>query len=331
MLSKLDVRESLYGIMVVQDERLPQRRVPWRTEPLPRFLLPYRGLAGLLVIAVFWPASNFDIEPLARHSFFPLWLGYILVVDSLVLRRTGSSLLVRCPLAVLGMFIIAIPYWWSFEWINQATQNWRYIGDRQYPQAVGLLITSLHFSIVVPAIFESAEIIGSLRFVRRFARGPRLALSRTQLYGVVLLGFLCLAALLLWPVYFYPMTWVFLFLILDPINYFQGRPSIIGQVRRGDWRIFVAITLGALLTGWFWEMWNSASVSWVYDIGFFDFAYIFEMPLLGYGGYLPFGLETYAAYHFVAGVLRLPSSGKLPVSGGRKNGAKRTLAASNDN
>ena len=193
MLSKLAVRESLYGIMVVRDERLPQRRVPWRTEPLPRFLLPYRGLAGLLMIAVFWPASVFDIEPLAHHSFFPLWLGYILVVDSLVLRRTGSSLLVRCPLAVLGMFIIAIPYWWSFEWINQATQNWRYIGDNQYPQAVGLLITSLHFSIVVPAIFESAEIIGSLGFVRRFApRSPPGvipdAVIRRGLAGVPVLG-----------------------------------------------------------------------------------------------------------------------------------------------
>ena len=26
------------------------------------------------------------------------------------------------------------------------------------------------------------------------------------------------------------------------------------------------------------------------------------MPLLGYGGYLFFGLEVYAAYHFLAGV-----------------------------
>ena len=30
--------------------------------------------------------------------------------------------------------------------------------------------------------------------------------------------------------------------------------------------------------------------------------HIFEMPLLGYGGYLPFALELYAVYHFVVGV-----------------------------
>ena len=29
----------------------------------------------------------------------------------------------------------------------------------------------------------------------------------------------------------------------------------------------------------------------------------FEMPLLGYGGYLPFGLEVYAAYHFLTSLV----------------------------
>ncbi len=83
----------------------------------------------------------------------------------------------------------------------------------------------------------------------------------------------------------------------------------------------MAIMIGALLTRLVLEMWNSASVSWVYDIGFFDFAHIFEMPLFGYGGYLPFGLETFAVYHFVAGILPVPSSGQLPVAGRRQRSA----------
>jgi hypothetical protein len=29
--------------------------------------------------------------------------------------------------------------------------------------------------------------------------------------------------------------------------------------------------------------------------------HIFEMPLLGYGGYLPFALELYALYHLIVG------------------------------
>jgi hypothetical protein len=31
--------------------------------------------------------------------------------------------------------------------------------------------------------------------------------------------------------------------------------------------------------------------------------HIFEMPLLGYGGYLPFAMELHALYHLVAGLL----------------------------
>jgi hypothetical protein len=321
VLGKLDFKASLHGILVIQDERLPARRLPWRDEPLPRVFLPYRGLVGLAIICIFWPADILGFDPLAQYSFFPLWLGYILVVDSLVLRRTGSSLLVRNPLAVVGMFLLAIPYWWSFEWINQVTQNWIYIGDDEYPRFTGLMIGSLHFSVVIPAVFESAELIGSFGWIRRFGRGPRIKLSHPQLYGVIFTGFLSLAALLLWPSYFYPLTWLFLFLIFDPVNYLRGQPSVVAQLRYGDWRPFVAIMIGALLTGWFWEMWNSASVSWVYDIGFFDFAHVFEMPLLGYGGYLPFGLETFAVYHFAVGVLPWPSSGKLPVAGRRQRTA----------
>lgn len=314
----MDFKSSLHGILVIHDERLPERKLPWRDEPLPRYFLPYRGLVGLAIICIFWPADILHAGPLGEFSFFPLWLAYILVVDSLVLRRTGSSLLVRNPMAVLGMFVLAIPYWWSFEWINLATQNWIYVGDDEHSRAVSLLIGSWHFSVVIPAVFESAELLGSFSWIRRFGRGPRIRLSQRQAYGVVATGFLSLAALLIWPSYCFPLTWLFLFLIFDPINYLRGQPSIAAQIRSGDWRPFVAITLGALLTGWFWEMWNSASVSWVYDIGFFDFAHIFEMPLLGYGGYLPFGLETFAVYHFVAGILPLPSSGQLPVAGRRQ-------------
>jgi hypothetical protein len=39
------------------------------------------------------------------------------------------------------------------------------------------------------------------------------------------------------------------------------------------------------------------------------------MPLLGYGGYLPFGLETYAVFHFIAGLLGWSSDAHVPLSG----------------
>jgi hypothetical protein len=41
------------------------------------------------------------------------------------------------------------------------------------------------------------------------------------------------------------------------------------------------------------------------------------MPLLGYGGYLPFSLELFALYHLVVGLLRLSGArGYVQVSPG---------------
>ena len=171
-------------------------------------------------------------------------------------------------------------------------------------------MASWHFSIVIPAVFETADLVGSSGWVRRWRHGPSLAISRRTLIGTIALGLLSLAAVVFWPRYAFSVTWLSLFLLLDPINHLWGRPSILAQLRRGDWRTVVAFGLGALVCGWFWEMWNYwAFPKWEYSIPFVEFAKVFEMPLLGYGGYLAFGLETYAAYHFLIGVVERARKG----------------------
>jgi hypothetical protein len=52
-------------------------------------------------------------------------------------------------------------------------------------------------------------------------------------------------------------------------------------------------------------MWNyHASPNWYYTIPYVGFWKIFEMPLLGYSGYLPFALELFAMYQFTLFLLR---------------------------
>jgi hypothetical protein len=268
------------------------------------YLLPLHGVLGFILIAVAWPASWLQVSPLSEYSFFPLWFGYILIVDALVLRRKGTSLLVGNPLAFWGMFLASVPLWWAFEGINYFTQNWHYLGAEGYSTLRYVVVASWHFSIVIPAVFETAELVGSLGFLNRFQHGPMLPVSWRILVGAMALGLLSFAALVFWPRYAFPGTWLCLILLLDPINYLWGRPSIVAQLRQGDWRSLVAFGAGALVCGWFWEMWNYwAFPKWQYTIPYVDFAYVFEMPLLGYGGYLPFGLEIYAAYHFLSGSL----------------------------
>ena len=268
-------------------------------------LFPPHGILGLTLIAVAWPASWFQLDPLGQHAFFPLWLGYILTVDALVLRRTGTSLLTRNPIAFSTMFLISAPTWWLFEGMNSFTQNWHYLGPEEYSAVRYTLVASLHFSVVTPAVFETAELVGSFGFIDRFRRGPTFAISNRAMFAAMALGLLSLAALLAWPRYLFSFTWISLFLLLDPINYLRKRPSVLGWLSRGDWTLLVALGLGALICGLFWEMWNYfAFPKWYYTIPFVQFAHVFEMPLLGYAGYLPFGLEVYALYYLLGGLVR---------------------------
>jgi hypothetical protein len=48
-------------------------------------------------------------------------------------------------------------------------------------------------------------------------------------------------------------------------------------------------------------MWNYFALpGWYYTVPFFDAGpHLFEMPLPGYTGYLPFGLELFAMYQFI--------------------------------
>ena len=266
--------------------------------------VPYYGALGAVLIAVAWPASWLQLRPLGEYAFFPLWLGYILVVDAVVFRIRGTSLIARSPRAFLAMFLASVPLWWAFEGINHFTQNWHYVGAQDYSVPGYILVASWHFSIVVPAVFETAELVGCLRWVRRMLSGPRVSLGAPALWSMVLLGAASLLALVWWPDYVFPLTWIALFLVFDSVNRLRGWPSILGYLSQGDWRPVVTMALGALICGWFWEMWNHwALPKWEYDIPGVGFFHVFQMPLLGYGGYLPFGLEVFAVYHFLAGLV----------------------------
>ncbi len=109
-----------------------------------------------------------------------------------------------------------------------------------------------------------------------------------------------LALVLRWPDTFYPLVWGSLYAIVEPLNHWRGRPTLIGALRRGDWRPLISLSAGALTCGFFWEMWNYfAFPKWTYRTPGVEFLHVFEMPLLGYIGYLPFAWEVYAFTHLV--------------------------------
>src|SRR5438067_11500391 len=73
----------------------------------------------------------------------------------------------------------------------------------------------------------------------------------------------------------------------------MGRPNFLDYLREGNWRPIVSLSLGALICGFFWEMWNYYSwPKWIYHTPGAQFLEVFEMPLLGYGGNVPVPLAV---------------------------------------
>jgi hypothetical protein len=202
--------------------------------------------------------------------FFPLWLGYALLA------------------------------WWLFEAFNLRTHNWQYLGGERFSPLAYFLLTSVSFSTVMPAVFETAEFIRSAGWMRRLSGGPRLGPTRGVLLAMLCIGLTMLALSMIRPEYFYPFLWGSVFFLAEPINAWRGRPSLLGHLRSGDWRPAAALALGALICGFFWELWNFWSYpKWTYSTPGVDFLHVFEMPLLGFLGYLPFGLELYALMYLI--------------------------------
>jgi len=253
-----------------------------------------QGWLGLLLLAVCWPL-NWSLSGLrTAYLFLPLWLGYILVVDAFVEVRAGASLWSRSRRDFALLFVASAPVWWIFEIINHRTANWEYLGGNSLTRVEYYLLCTISFSTVMPAVFETAELARTFRWIDRLDRGPRFELSPTAHLAILLGGLAMLALSLAWPRYCYPFVWTSLVLILEPVNHWLGRPHLLQYLQRGDWRPVLSLSLGALICGFFWEMWNFYSYpKWIYHTPGAQFLHIFEMPLLGYAGYIPFALELF--------------------------------------
>lgn len=266
--------------------------------------LSWQLAAGAALLAVAWATSWFGPEPARWHTFFPLWLGCILLLDGLTLLRSGSSLMTRAPGRFALLFVFSVPLWWLFEGANRALGNWRYVLPEPYgPVKYGLLAT-LAFSTVLPAMLEMASLLRTTRWFGRRIGGPVIAPRTAGLLLISAAGAAMAALSLIFPRYAFPLVWIGLFLLLDPLNSLMGWNSITAQVRVGRWDTVLTLWAAGLACGLLWEMWNwLAMPKWVYEVPFVGNPKLFEMPVLGYGGYLPFALEVYAVFNLLYGLV----------------------------
>ena len=278
-----------------------------------RAKLPVWFWIGALVMIFFWWLMWARVTPfgdLVYFAFTPLWWGFIVMLDGIVYRRSGGySLLASRPKTFAISALVSVVGWFFFEYYNYFTLgNWYYplsnLTKLDHAQIVALFLIA--YTTVWPALFEWYTLLNTFpKFVARYARGPKLALPG----GLLLWGGLALIVLM---VFFpYPLFWA---LWVGTLAVFAGSlirldiPTPFSDMAQGNWSPAILMALSSMFNGFMWELWNWGSAHpdpvpvtnpnyWQYDVPYVDIIHVFsEMPLLGYFGYLPFGLLVWVMF-----------------------------------
>ena len=264
---------------------------------LQRRHFPKWGYVGYLLLAISWfiAWTRYPVFSIVQlYTFTPLWLGFIVVVNAHVHRRSNTAPLYKAPGKFALLFLLSALFWWVFEYLNRFTENWVYGGVESVSAWHYYIHGSVCFSTVLPAVYSVFRWLNSYNHLHRmFYLGPRLPITEGRLSGIgfLVLGILGLIGVGFMPELAYPWLWVGPLLVYGGMQLLLGNSRAISHWIRGDWRWVGFWALAGLICGFFWELWNFYSLlRWEYQVSFFNGWQVFEMPILGYLGYLPFGV-----------------------------------------
>lgn len=271
------------------------------------FLKPY-GLIGLSVIIAAELLLLLRVKPIMIF-FTPLaWTGYILLVDNLILKVQGKSLIYNRRKEFFLMLPISVALWLVFEFYNLFLDNWHYINlpEKIWMRLIGY---TWSFATIWPAILETAELYRVLRVFDKIEVRER-SISPKVLKASIGLGAFMLIIPITFPSrYLAALVWLGFIFLLDPINYFFGARSLLRDLERGKLNILLSLLLAGLTCGILWEFWNYWALGkWIYTVPILGNVKIFEMPVIGYLGFLPFAVECYVMYNFIRLIFRYPKS-----------------------
>ena len=272
---------------------------------------PWWGWFGAAELAVAWVFcwSRFEccrsIQP--HISYAPLWVGYILVVNALCVRRSGTSPLTAHTGAYLATFPVSSLFWWFFEYLNRYVWNWYYLGVSQMGAWEYAFYATLCFSSVLPAVTATAALLHTFEPFRdeRFAGMGRVDMRTpgTRLF-LAFVSALGLAGIVFIPQYTFPLLWLSPLMVFLLVQSALGEPCVLDRLRGGNWALVFRFAVAALVCGLAWETWNYHAVAkWVYAVPWVHRFQIWEMPVVGFAGYLPFGVECAAVTAWICPAL----------------------------
>lgn len=280
-------------------------------QPAPVSLPPWFWV-GVVLTGFFWWLMWARVTPfgdLVYFAFTPLWWGFILTLDGIVYRRSGGySLMASRPKTFAITIVVSLLGWFYFEYFDYfALGNWYYPNSTmsELSHTAVVLLYMVAYTTVWPAIFEWYTLLNTFpKFVARYANGPKLALPGNLLmWG----GLALIVVMVFYPYPLFWALWLGTLAVFSGILIRLGIPTPFSAMAEGNWSPMVLMALSSLFNGFFWELWNYGSAHphlpvtnpnyWEYNVPYVNVIHIFsDMPLLGYAGYLPFGLLAWVMF-----------------------------------
>lgn len=272
-----------------------------RTRPYPAY-----GWIGLVSLATAEWLMFRGIEPIATF-FTPIaWTAYALIADAAVFAIRGHSRLRDAPLQFARLALLSIPLWLIFEAYNLRLVNWIYVGGLPVSLPVRWFAYGWAFATIWPGIFLTADLIESFGWWKSPVRPVRFSPATQSAFMVIGAMFSIVPVILPRPIgsFLFGAVWVGFIFLVDPINFRLGLPSFEADLASGRLGRFVSFLVSGFVCGLLWEFWNFwAAAKWNYIFPIMQKEKIFEMPVLGYLGFLPFALECFVMYYFAAWLL----------------------------
>lgn len=272
-------------------------------------------------LLLLWTKSH---EPVLflNWSDFPLFWGLVLVIDGWAYKRNGGkSLISEYPEALVGIGVSSAFGWMLFEYLNFfVDDNWYYpfgdIIDREQFLLYAIVISTglIPLAFVFYGLFNTIPILQN-----RYTQGPKIIMSENVKTIVLVISLISLFAAGLFPNVLFFSLWLtpalVIGLVLDKVGVWTPLRSI-GQ---GNWRPTLVFGLTYLAAGLCLEcenyfsgihlgsevIYTQAPAYWQYSLPYVNRFHLFEMPILGFIGYIPFSLYCWVywiAFAYMQGI-----------------------------
>ncbi|MBN2165485.1 MAG: hypothetical protein JW717_04345 [Marinilabiliaceae bacterium] len=257
-------------------------------------------------------------EIIIHYHVIPLFWGFSFIIDGIVYKRTGGdSLFKNSPRTLLGIGLASVSGWLLFEYLNFfIDDNWCYPAACLIGKTEFFIYAIIGSSGLMPMTIEVYTLLNTFKGLqKRYSNGPKVKISKKMKWVLLIASIGSIFFVSYYPNQLFFIIWfvplVTVAVLLSLIGLWTPFTPI---AEKGNWTPLALICMAQFFMGFIHESWNYLSGShnpfftnspdyWIYSIPYVNVLTIFEMPLLGYFGYVPFGIYFWVWWLLTAYVL----------------------------